>query len=78
VPVDSEYPVVARISGVIRGLLRDGVPVEGGDKIGDIDPRGMTGDLEHISDKAQRVAEGVHEAIVLNQNRVRLRSRMRR
>jgi xanthine dehydrogenase accessory factor len=75
VPVDSEYPVVARISGVIRGLLRDGVPVDGGDKIGDIDPRGITDDLEHISDKAQRVAEGVHEAIVLNQNRVRLRSR---
>jgi xanthine dehydrogenase accessory factor len=78
VPVDSEYPVVARISGVIRGLLRDGVPVDGGDKIGDIDPRGVTGDLEHISDKAQRVAEGVHEAIVLNQHRVRLRSRARR
>jgi xanthine dehydrogenase accessory factor len=75
VPVDAEYPVVARISGVIRGLLRDGVPVDGGDKIGDIDPRGITEDLEHISDKAQRVAEGVHEAIVLNQNRVRVRSR---
>jgi len=65
VPVDSEYPVVARISGVIRGLLRDGVPVDAGDKIGDVDPRGVTGDIEHISDKAQRVAEGVLEAIVL-------------
>jgi xanthine dehydrogenase accessory factor len=66
VPVDSEYPVVARISGVIRGLLRDGVPVDSGDKIGDVDPRGVTGDIEHISDKAQRVAEGVLEAIVLH------------
>jgi len=66
VPVDSEYPVVARISGVIRGLLRDGVPVDAGDKIGDVDPRGVTGDIEHISDKAQRVAEGVLEAIVLH------------
>jgi xanthine dehydrogenase accessory factor len=78
VPVDAEYPVVARISGVIRGLLRDGVPVEAGDKIGDIDPRGRTEDLEHISDKAQRVAEGVHEAVVLNQGRVRIRHRARR
>ncbi len=77
VPVDSEYPVVARISGVIRGLLRDGVPVEAGDKIGDIDPRGKTDDLEHISDKAQRVAEGVLEAIVLHQDRVRPRERVR-
>jgi xanthine dehydrogenase accessory factor len=76
-PVDSEYPVVARISGVIRGLLRDGVPVGSGDKIGDIDPRGMTEDLEHISDKAQRVAEGVHEAIVLQGDRIRPRERAR-
>jgi len=70
VPVDSEYPVVARISGVVRGLLRDGVPVETGDKIGDIDPRGITEDLMHISDKAQRVAEGVLEAIVLERDRL--------
>jgi len=70
IPVDSEYPVVARISGVVRGLLRDGVPVEPGDKIGDIDPRGLTDDLAHVSDKAQRVAEGVHEAIVLNRARL--------
>lgn len=70
VPVDSEYPVVARIGGVIRGLLRDGVPVEPGDKIGDVDPRGVTGDLNHVSDKAQRVAEGVLEAVVLYQDRL--------
>lgn len=71
VPVDSEYPVVARIGGVIRGLLRDGVPVDAGDKIGDVDPRGFTEDLAHVSDKAQRVAEGVLEAIVLHSNRLR-------
>jgi len=71
VPVDSEYPVVARIGGVIRGLLRDGVPVEPGDKIGDIDPRGLTDDLHHVSDKAHRVAEGVLEAIVLHADRLR-------
>ncbi len=73
VPVDSEYPIVARIGGVIRGLLRDGVPVEAGDRLGDIDPRGLTGDLNHISDKAQRVAEGVLEAMVLNADRLRHR-----
>ncbi|MEW6337873.1 MAG: selenium-dependent molybdenum cofactor biosynthesis protein YqeB [Acidobacteriota bacterium] len=73
VPVDSEYPVVARIGGVIRGLQRDGVPVEAGDRIGDIDPRGITEDLDHVSDKALRVAEGVLEAIVLNLDRLRVR-----
>ncbi len=64
VPVDASYAVTARIGGVIRGLLRDGVPVRAGDKIGDIDPRGRTDDLDHISDKAHRVAEGVHEALL--------------
>ncbi|NOZ78613.1 MAG: EF2563 family selenium-dependent molybdenum hydroxylase system protein [Acidobacteria bacterium] len=65
VPVDVSYAVKARIAGVIRGLLRDGVPVKEGAKIGDIDPRGRTDDLEHISDKARRVAEGVYEALVV-------------
>lgn len=64
VPVDASYAVTARIGGVIRGLLRDGVPVRAGDRIGDVDPRGRTDDLEHISDKAHRVAEGVHEALL--------------
>mgnify|MGYP001812174965 CR=1 FL=1 len=64
VPVDASYPVTARISGVMRGLLRDGVPVKQGDRIADIDPRGNTDDLDHISDKSRRVAEGVHEALL--------------
>ena len=64
VPIDSVYAVTARIGGVMRGLLRDGVPVKIGDKIGDVDPRGRTEDLDHMSDKARRVAEGVHEALV--------------
>jgi xanthine dehydrogenase accessory factor len=64
VPVDASYPVTARIAGVLRGLLRDGVPVKKGDRIADIDPRGQTDDLDHISDKAHRVAEGVHEALL--------------
>ncbi len=64
VPVDASYAVTSRIGGVIRGLLRDGVPVKKGDRIGDVDPRGFTDDLDHLSDKSRRVAEGVHEALV--------------
>ncbi len=63
-PVDASYAGKARIGGVIRGLLRDGVPVKKGDRIGDVDPRGRTDDLDHISDKSRRVAEGVHEALL--------------
>ncbi len=64
VPVDASYSVTARIAGVIRGLLRDGSPVTAGDRIADVDPRGRTDDLDHISDKSRRVAEGVHEALL--------------
>jgi len=64
VPVDASYPVTARISGVLRGLLRDGVPVKKGDRIADVDPRGRTDDLDHLSDKSLRVAEGVLEAML--------------
>jgi xanthine dehydrogenase accessory factor len=64
VPVDASYAVTARISGVVRGLLRDGVPVKSNDRIADVDPRGKTEDLDHVSDKSHRVAEGVHEALL--------------
>lgn len=64
VPVDASYSINARIGGVIRGLLRDGVPVKADDRIGDVDPRGTTEDLDHVSDKSHRVAEGVHEALL--------------
>jgi xanthine dehydrogenase accessory factor len=64
VPVDASYTVTSRIAGVVRGLLRDGVPVKASDRIADVDPRGRTDDLDHISDKAHRVAEGVHEALL--------------
>ena len=64
VPVDASYSINARIGGVIRGLLRDGGPVKADDRIGDVDPRGTTEDLDHVSDKSHRVAEGVHEALL--------------
>jgi xanthine dehydrogenase accessory factor len=64
VPVDASYAITARIAGVIRGLLRDGVPVKSNDRISDVDPRGRTDDLDHISDKSHRVAEGVYEALL--------------
>ena len=35
----SDQPVTAAITGVLRGLLHDGVPVTAGMKIGDIDSR---------------------------------------
>jgi xanthine dehydrogenase accessory factor len=58
-------PVTAQISGVIRGLLHDGLQVHSRMKIGDIDPRGLTEYCFTISDKARAVAGGVLEALLM-------------
>lgn len=61
---DNKYPVPATISGLLRGLIRDGYPVKVGFKIADIDPR-----LEEydncftISDKARCIAGSVLEIV---------------
>jgi xanthine dehydrogenase accessory factor len=60
--VDGEVVVVA-IGGLLRGLLADGVRVEAGTKLGDVDPRGLPAD--RISDKARAVAGGVLEAVAV-------------
>lgn len=57
-------PVVAGISGVLRGLLPDNIPVSAGLKLGDIDPRGGAWRCGLVSDKALAVAGGVLEAIL--------------
>jgi xanthine dehydrogenase accessory factor len=62
--VDGER-VLARIGGLLRGLLADGVAVEVGTKIGDIDPRGRSVDPALVSDKARAVAAGVLEAVTI-------------
>jgi xanthine dehydrogenase accessory factor len=57
-------PVVAKISGVLRGLLADGLPVKAGMKMGDVDPRGVPEHCFTISDKARAIGGGVLEAIL--------------
>jgi xanthine dehydrogenase accessory factor len=57
-------PVRAQISGLIRGLLRDGIEVQHGMKAGDIDPRGQREYCYSISDKARAIGGGVLEAIL--------------
>lgn len=56
--------VIAEISGMIRGLIKDGTPVVEGLKIGDIDPRGYNIVPDTISDKARAIGGGVLEAIL--------------
>lgn len=57
-------PIRANISGVIRGLLRDGTEVTKGLKAGDIDPRGERSYCTTISEKARALGGSVLEAIL--------------
>lgn len=68
VAVVDDFPVIAKISGVVRGLLREGVEVRKGMKVGDIDPRGKKESCFTISDKARAIAGGVLEAILYRFN----------
>lgn len=61
---ENEYAVPASISGLIRGLIRDGFPVTKGFKIADIDPRKEEyANCFTISDKARCIAGSVLEAV---------------
>ncbi|TDA68812.1 MAG: EF2563 family selenium-dependent molybdenum hydroxylase system protein [Clostridia bacterium] len=55
--------VQSRIAGVVRGLLRGGLEVRPGMKVGDVDPRADKSLCFTISDKARAVGGGVLEAI---------------
>ena len=66
---EGKVEVPATISGLLRGLIRDGYQVTKGFKIADIDPR--VEEYENcftISDKARCIAGGVLEAILYLQN----------
>ena len=57
-------PVEASLSGLLRGLIRDGYPVTKGFKVADVDPRRE--ELENcflISDKARCIAGSVLELV---------------
>jgi xanthine dehydrogenase accessory factor len=58
-------PVLAQISGVIRGLIHPDVMVHKGLKVGDVDPRGTSDYCYTISDKGRNIAGGVLEAVIM-------------
>lgn len=61
-----DVPVTASLSGVLRGLIRDGYPVTKGFKIADIDPReSERKNCYTISDKARCIAGGVLTGILM-------------
>ena len=60
----NDVAVLAPFDGVLRGLVRDGLVVRAGMKIGDVDPRAKREHCFAISDKALAIGGGVLEAVL--------------
>lgn len=58
------WPVTAQITGILRGILPSGIPVQKGMKSGDIDPRCELSHCYTVSDKALAIGGGVLEAVL--------------
>ncbi|MDD2923367.1 MAG: hypothetical protein PHQ36_13870, partial [Anaerolineales bacterium] len=56
-------PLFAPISGALRGLTRDGVPVSYKTKVIEVDPREADAQVSGIAERPARIAQGVLEAI---------------
>lgn len=58
-----EERLLAPLGGILRGLVHDGVPVEQGAKVLEVDPRGDISKVVGIGARPRRIAEGVLRAI---------------
>ena len=63
-----ERSVVSPLKGVLRGLIRDGIHVVKGLKIGDVDPRDDKSACFLVSDKALAIGGAALEAILTREN----------
>lgn len=54
-----ETRLVASLAGMLRGLTRDGVAVEKGTKVIDVDPRGRAAVVTGVAERPRRIAEAV-------------------
>lgn len=64
----SGAPVKVELDGVLRGLIRPGLSVTRGLKIGDVDPRGEISYCYTISEKARAIGGTVLEALLMTFN----------
>ena len=62
--ISEQYSVVSPFKGVLRGLIHDGLNVQHGMKIGDVDARDNASACYLVSDKALAIGGGVLEAIL--------------
>jgi xanthine dehydrogenase accessory factor len=60
----SGKPILSPFTGIVRGLIRPGLTVHQGLKVGDVDSRDDPGLCKLVSDKALAVGGGVLEAVL--------------
>ena len=58
-----DEPLLAPLDGLLRGLVHDGVPVDAGAKVLEVDPRNDLSKVFGIGPRPRRIAEGVLAAI---------------
>jgi xanthine dehydrogenase accessory factor len=58
-----EEQLRAPLDGILRGLVHDGVPVDAGAKVLEVDPRGDVSKVTGVGARPARIAEGVLAAI---------------
>lgn len=58
-----DTPLLAPLSGCLRGLTHDGVTVAAGTKVIEVDPRGRKEEAYEFGERPLRIAEGVLAAI---------------
>jgi xanthine dehydrogenase accessory factor len=56
-------PLAAPLDGILRGLTHDGVAVQAGTKVLEVDPRGDPSAVVGVGARPRRIAEGVLRAI---------------
>lgn len=67
------HEIIAPFDGILRGLLHDGLPVQRGLKVGDIDPRNDPRFAFQVSEKSLAIGGGVLEALL---SRPQIRERL--
>ena len=55
--------LIAPLTGLLRGLTHDGVPVTERTKVIEVDPRGPAAEVTGIAERPRRIADGVMTAI---------------
>jgi xanthine dehydrogenase accessory factor len=58
-----DEPLAAPLDGILRGLTHDGVHVDAGTKVVEVDPRGDVSRVTGIGPRPRRIGEGVLRAI---------------